>query len=319
MHRLTFVRDPSLLAGVEDDAAVYKLREDLAIVVSVDYFNPIVREAYLYGQIAAANALSDIYAMWAKHIIALNIVCFPAASMDLRVLEEVLRGSSDKLREAGVLLVGGHTVIDPKEIKYGLSVTGIVHPEKILRKGGLKVGDKLILTKALGTGIINNALKGGLLDENTQSEVAQSMATLNKRASEIALKASIRACTDVTGFGLVGHLLEMIKGSKDTGVEVDSSSLRLFPRVEEFAKAGLIPPGTRRNRKFQEEQVSFSKDIPDWKQWVLFDAQTSGGLILSVPAQEAGWLLERLHAGGVKEASVIGQVVEEPRGKIVVR
>jgi len=197
------------LAGVEDDAAVYKLREDLAIVVTVDYFNPIVREAYLYGQIAAANALSDIYAKGAKPIIALNIVCFPAASMDLRVLEEVLRGGSDKLREAGVLLVGGHTVIDPKEIKYGLSVTGIVHPEKILRKGGLEVGDKLILTKALGTGIINNALKGGMLDESTQSEVAQSMATLNKRASEVALEGSVHACTDVTGFGLAGHLLEM--------------------------------------------------------------------------------------------------------------
>jgi len=307
------------LAGVEDDAAVYKLREDLAIVVTVDYFNPIVREAYLYGQIAAANALSDIYAKGAKPIIALNIVCFPAASMDLRVLEEVLRGGSDKLREAGVLLVGGHTVIDPKEIKYGLSVTGIVHPEKILRKGGLEVGDKLILTKALGTGIINNALKGGMLDESTQSEVAQSMATLNKRASEVALEGSVHACTDVTGFGLAGHLLEMIRESKDVGIEVDSSSLRLFPGVEEFAKAGLIPTGTQRNRKFQEEHVSFPEDIPDWKQWVLFDAQTSGGLILSVPEQKAEWLLERLHAQGVKEAAVIGKVVEEPRGKIVIK
>lgn len=235
---------------MEDDAAVYKLREDLAIAVSVDYFNPIVREAYLYGQIAAANALSDIYAMGAKPIIALNIVCFPAASMGLGVLEDVLRGSVDKLREAGTLLVGGHTVIDPKEIKYGLSVTGIVHPEKMLRKGGLKVGDKLILTKALGTGIINNALEGRMLDESTQSQVAQSMATLNKKASEVALEARIRACTDITGFGLAGHLLEMIRESKGVGIELHSSSPPLFPRVEEFAKTGLIPPGSKRNRKF---------------------------------------------------------------------
>ena len=303
---------------MEDDAAVYKLREDLAIVVSVDYFNPIVREAYLYGQIAAANALSDIYAMGAKPIIALNIVCFPAASMGLDVLEDVLRGSSDKLREAGVLLVGGHTVIDPKEVKYGLSVTGIVHPEKMLRKGGLKVGDKLILTKALGTGIINNALKGGMLDKNTESQVAQSMATLNKKASEIALEAGIRTCTDVTGFGLAGHLLEMIKGSEDAGVEIDSSSLHLFPKVEDFAKTGLIPPGSQRNRKFYQDKVSFSKAIPEWKQWIMFDAQTSGGLILSAPAQTTGSLLRRLHEEGVEEASVIGKVVGDREGKIVI-
>ncbi len=318
MHRLTFVPDANLLAGVGDDAAVYRLREDLAIVVSVDYFTPIVKEAYLYGQIAAANALSDIYVMGAKPIIALNIVCFPAASMDLLTLGEVLRGSSDKLKEAGVLLVGGHTVIDPKEIKYGLSVTGTVDPKRMLTKGGLKVGDRLILTKALGTGIINNALKGGMLDAGTELEVAQSMATLNKRASEVAQEASVHACTDVTGFGLVGHLLEMIRESEDVGVEVHFSSLPLFPRVEEFAEAGLIPPGSQRNRKFYQEKVSFSKDIPECKQWIVFDAQTSGGLILSIPEEETDRLLERLHTEGMKEASVIGHVVREPKGEIMV-
>ena len=318
MHRLTFVPDANLLAGVGDDAAVYRLREDLAIVVSVDYFTPIVKEAYLYGQIAAANALSDIYVMGAKPIIALNIVCFPAASMDLLTLEEVLRGSSDKLKEAGVLLVGGHTVIDPKEIKYGLSVTGTVDPKRMLTKGGLKVGDRLILTKALGTGIINNALKGGLLDAGTELEVAQSMATLNKRASEVAQEAGVHACTDVTGFGLVGHLLEMIRESEDVGLEVHFSSLPLFPRVEEFAEAGLIPPGSQRNRKFYQEKVSFSKDIPECKQWIVFDAQTSGGLILSIPEEETDRLLERLHAQRVKEAAVIGHVVREPKGEIMV-
>jgi len=297
---------------------VYRLREDLAIVVSVDYFTPIVKEAYLYGQIAAANALSDIYAMGAKPIIALNIVCFPAASMDLLMLEEVLKGSSDKLKEAGVLLVGGHTVIDPREIKYGLSVTGIVDPKRMLTKGGLKAGDKLILTKALGTGIINNALKGGMLDAETELEVAQSMAALNKRASEIALEAGVHTCTDVTGFGLAGHLLEMIRESEDVGIEVDFSSLPLFTRVEEFAEAGLIPPGSQRNRKFYQERVSFSEDILEWKRWIVFDAQTSGGLMLSVPEEETDWLLGRLRKEGMKEAAVIGHVVGEPRGEIMV-
>jgi len=303
---------------MEDDAAVYRLREDLAIVVSVDYFTPIVKEAYLYGQIAAANALSDIYAMGAKPIIALNIVCFPIASMDLLMLEDVLKGSSDKLREAGVLLVGGHTVIDPREIKYGISVTGIVDPKRMLTKGGLKVGDKLILTKALGTGILNNALQGGMLDVETELEVAQSMATLNKRASEIAQEADVHACTDVTGFGLAGHLLEMIRESEDVGIEVDFSSLPLFARVEEFAEAGLIPPGSQRNRKFYQEKVSFPEDMPEWKRWIVFDAQTSGGLIFSIPEEETDWLLGRLHAEGMREAAVIGHVVGEPKGEIMV-
>ena len=312
------MKNPNVLVGFNsvDDAGVYKISDDLALVQTVDFFPPVVDDPYDFGAIAAANSLSDIYAMGARPIIALNIVCFPAASMDLSVLEEVLRGSSDKLREAGALLVGGHTVIDPKEIKYGLSVTGIVHPEKMFRKGGLKVGDQLILTKPLGTGIINNGLKGGMLDENTQLEVTQSMATLNKRASEIAREASIHACTDVTGFGLAGHLLEMIKGSEDAGVEIDSSSLRLFPKVEDFAIAGLIPPGSQRNKKFYQEKVSFSKAVPGWKQWIMFDAQTSGGLILSAPARETDYLLRRLHEEGIKEASVIGKVVEDPEGRI---
>lgn len=307
------------MAGIEDDAAVYKVRDGLAVVVSVDYFTPIVRDVYMFGQIAAANALSDIYAMGAKPIIALNIVCFPAGSMELAMLEEVLTGSSDKLREANVLLVGGHTVIDPKEIKYGLSVIGTVHPGKILKKGGLELGDQLILTKALGTGIINNALKGGMLDEQTEVEVAQSMATLNKRASELAVEVSTHACTDVTGFGLAGHLLEMLRESSGVGIEIDSTSLALFPKVEEFTKAGLIPPGSQRNRAFQEPKVLFSKDIPDWKRWMLFDAQTSGGLIISVPADEAEPLLARFQEEGMGKAAIIGKVIDEPKGRITVK
>jgi len=242
---LSFTPHPNLLSGVEDDAGVYKLGEDLAIIVTVDYFTPIVRDAYMYGQIAAANALSDVYAMGGKPITALNIVCFPAASMSLLMLREVLRGGSDKLKEANTALAGGHTVIDPKEIKYGLSVTGVIDPKRMFAKGGLEGGNKLILTKSLGTGIINNALKGDMVDEETQLETVRSMAALNKRASELAIEAGVRTCTDITGFGLAGHLLEMTKESEGVGVEIESSSFPLFSRVGEFAKMGLIPPAAK--------------------------------------------------------------------------
>jgi selenide,water dikinase len=298
---------------------VYKLREDLAVIATVDYFTPIVKEAYQYGQIAAANALSDVYAMGGKPITAMNIVCFPAAAMDLSMLAEVLRGGADKLKEAHVALVGGHSVIDPREIKYGLSVTGIIDPRRILTKGHLAVGDHLILTKALGCGIINNALKGGMVDEDTLNEVAQSMAALNKRASEIALEVGVNVCTDITGFGVAGHLLEMIEQTEeDVGIEIDSSSLPCFPRVEEFAEMGLIPPGDQRNRKFRQEKVEFSNNIPEWKQWLVFDAQTSGGLVLALPSPQAHVALNKLHEQGLEKATVIGKVVEEPKGKIAV-
>jgi len=288
------------------------------VIVSVDYFTPIVKETYMYGQIAAANALSDIYAMGGKPVLAMNMVCFPAGSMELPVLKEVLRGGADKLKEANAVLVGGHTVIDPKEIKYGLSVLGIIDPKKILLKGNLKIGDKLILSKALGTGIINNALKAGIVDNETQDEVSKSMATLNKSASEVVQDVGIHACTDVTGFGLAGHLMEMIESTGHVGARIDSLSLPLFPRVEEFAKMKLIPPGTQRNRKFCGEKVDFSTDIPEWKQWILFDAQTSGGLIVSVSSDKAERLLEYLHKEGVEKATIVGEVIEKPKGRILV-
>jgi selenide, water dikinase len=270
-----------------------------------------VSDAYLFGQIAAANALSDIYAMGGAPIAALNIVCFPAASMELSMLREVLRGGADKLKEARVALVGGHSVIDPKEIRYGLAVIGTIDPRRILTKGHLKAGDRLILTKALGCGIINNAFKGGLVDEDTHAEVAVSMATLNNTAAAISLELSAKACTDITGFGLAGHLLEMIEQTdEDLGIELDSSSLPLFPRVEEFARMGLIPPGDRRNRDFEGERVEFSGDVPEWKQWVFFDAQTSGGLVLAMPPSQVETALGRLHDEGVGQATVIGTVVE---------
>jgi selenide, water dikinase len=302
---------------MEDDAAVYRLTDDLAVIATVDFFTPIVKEAYAYGQIAAANALSDVYAMGGRPIAALNIVSFPSAAMTLSMLREVLRGGADKLKEADVSLVGGHSVIDPKEIKYGLAVIGLVDPRRILTKGHLKVGDRLILTKALGTGIINNALKGGLLDDKTQAEVSRSMAALNKDAAEVALEIGINVCTDITGFGVAGHVLEMIEQTETpVGVEITSSALPLFSRVEEFARMGLIPPGSQRNRKYRQEKVAFAEGVPEWMQWLLFDSQTSGGLMLAVAEEKTEKALQRLHEKGAVLASVVGKVVEEPAGEI---
>lgn len=310
--------DPNLLTGIDDDAAVYRLKDDIAIIVTIDYFTPIVKEAYMYGQIAAANALSDVYAMGGRPVLALNVVCFPISVLGLTFLEEVLRGGADKLVEAGVTLAGGHSVIDPQEIKYGLSVVGVVNPNDMLTKGNLKKGDKIILTKALGTGIVNNALKGGLLDEETEKEVTESMALLNMKASRAAVEHGVRACTDVTGFGLAGHLMEMIEASPGMGARIYSDALPLFSRVEEFSKMGLIPPGTRRNRKFRGENVVFKDHVPDWKKWVLFDAQTSGGLLLSVGPEGSDDLLKRLLKDGHARASVIGEVIEDPNRHIEV-
>jgi selenide,water dikinase len=301
-----------------DDAGVYKLSEDLALVQTLDYFTPIVRDPCVFGQIAAANALSDVYAMGGKPITAMNIVCFPMDSMDLAILREILRGGMDKLREADVPLVGGHSFIDRSEVKYGLSVTGVVHPQKILENNAKVIGDKLILTKPIGTGIVNNALKKGILDDDTEAEAIQVMSTLNKRASEIALEAGIRSCTDITGFGLIGHLVEMIEGN-NVGMEVYSSLIPMLPRTAEFAEMGLIPPGSRRNRKAREDKIEVAKGVPESRVWVLFDAQTSGGLVFSAPSQKAEGLLGSLHKAGVKDAAIIGQVTPEPVGKILVK
>ncbi|GAG21171.1 unnamed protein product, partial [marine sediment metagenome] len=212
MCRLPLVDDPNLLVGLErgDDAGVYKLNDDLAIIQTIDFITPIVDDPYTFGQIAAANALSDVYAMGGKPLTAMNVVCFPIQNQDISVLGEILRGGWDKLREAEVALVGGHSIEDP-ELKYGLSVTGVVHPTKMVTKEGAKTGDKLILTKPLGTGIVSTAIKGGVAGEEAVARIAVSMTTLNKRASELMQEAGVHACTDITGFGLLGHACGMIE------------------------------------------------------------------------------------------------------------
>jgi selenide,water dikinase len=300
-----------------EDAGVYKLSEELAIVQTLDFFTPVVDDPYIFGQVAAANALSDVYAMGGRPLTAMNIVCFPVKTMDMAILKEILSGGLDKMREAGVILVGGHSVED-QELKYGLSITGIIHPAKVILNTGARAGDRLLLTKPLGTGIINTALKGGLADEGAVSRAIECMVTLNRKASELMMEVDVHACTDVTGFGLLGHACEMIEGTS-IGMVIHSDRVPLFPEAKELAEKGLVPGGLHRNREFRINMVEIDPQVPDYLADILFDPQTSGGLLISVPGQEADILLRRMREEGIKEATLIGEITAGPKGKIVVK
>ena len=300
-----------------DDAGVYKVTDDLAIIQTVDFFTPIVDDPYWFGQIAAANALSDVYAMGGVPKTAMNLVAFPIKDMDISVLRQIIQGGLDKMKEAGVVLVGGHSVED-KELKYGLSVTGFIHPDRILTKKNLKTGDRLILTKPLGTGIINTAIKGGLASKEITDTVTRLMATLNKDAAEIMSNYPVHACTDITGFGLLGHIAEMII---DTGfsIKLTSKTIPIIPETLEYAGMGLVPAGTYKNREFRECMVDFAPSVDRLVQDVLFDPQTSGGLLISVDRESADELLEKLKEKGMESAAIIGDVATEPKERIVVK
>lgn len=300
-----------------DDAGVYRLTEDIALVQTTDFFTPIVDDPFSFGQIAAANALSDVYAMGGKPLTAMNMVAFPIEKMNGSILREILRGGYSKIHEAGAIIVGGHSIDDP-EIKYGLSVTGIVNPDRILTNARARPGDRLVLTKPLGTGIIGTALKGEMASQEAVKKITESMTTLNHVAYEVMVEVGVNACTDITGFGLLGHAMEMAIAS-DVGIAIKSQSVPLFPEVEEYASMGLVPAGTARNREFCSCRVEISGDISDEKLDILYDAQTSGGLLISVEGEKAQRLLEQLHAKGVQPAAIIGEVIEEPKGRIVLR
>ena len=300
-----------------DDAGVYKLTEELAVIQTIDFFTPIVDDPYIFGQIAAANALSDVYAMGGKPLTAMNIVCFPTESLDISVLQSILRGGVDKMREAGVALVGGHS-IDDTELKYGLSVMGVVHPKRLLTNSGAKAGDKLILTKPLGTGIISTAVKAGVVDEKTAAKVAGCMATLNDKASGLTQAVRVHACTDITGFGFLGHTTQLAKNSR-IGIVIDSTSVPFFPEAGELAKQGFCPAGLQRNREFYSHCVEMASEIPIHIQDILFDPQTSGGLLICVAPGKAELLLRRLREAGVEEAVIIGEVVSNPKQVVTVR
>ncbi len=296
---------------------MYKLRDDLAIIQTVDFFTPIVDDPYMFGQIAAANALSDVYAMGGRPLCAMNIAGFPAKTMEISILREILRGGLDKLREAGVVLAGGHTVEDT-ELKYGLSVTGVVHPQSILTNLGAHPGDRLILTKPLGTGIVSTAIKAEMVDAELRDRTAAVMATLNRRAAELMLSFDVHACTDVTGFGLLGHACEMVEDSP-VGFVLWARDLPLLPGVTGFCEMGLLPVGLYRNREFRAGMVEIDPSVPQELQDVMFDPQTSGGLLIALSEEDARALLERLTREGVPEAAIIGEVVAEPPARIRVR
>ena len=315
---LPLISDPNVIAGMAslDDAGVYKLADDLAIIQTIDFFTPIVDEPYVFGQIAVANALSDVYAMGGKPLTALNIVCFPTNSMDISVLKEILRGGLDKMREAGVTLIGGHSV-DDTELKYGLSVAGVVHPEKVLTNAGAQAGDKLILTKRLGTGILSTALKAGIADKQSVADITTSMTALNKEASELMQAVGAHACTDITGFALLGHACQVAQNSQ-VGMELHFASVPFLPKAEEFAKRGYCPAGLHRNREFYSKMVEFAPQVPAPVKDMLFDPQTSGGLLISLAPKAAESLLDRLREAGVPQAAIIGEVVTSPTGKVLV-
>ena len=319
MCGLPLMHDPNLIVGMEsgDDAGVYKLSDDLAIVQTIDFITPIVDDPYTFGQIAAANSLSDVYAMGGKPVTAMNVVCFPVGSLDISVLKQILHGGLDKMREAGVVLVGGHSV-DDEELKYGLSVTGVVHPEKVVVRDGARLGDRLILTKPLGTGIMTTALKGGVVDDETLAPVVSSMTTLNMKASELMQEIGVNACTDITGFGLVGHARGMIEKNQ-LGLEIMIDAVPIFRGVSEFSEMGLVPGGTGRNMDFYRKMIDLDRDIDQQVLDILFDPQTSGGLLIAVPKDKAEALLKGLHRNGINQAAIIGEVVSKPAGKIVIR
>jgi selenide,water dikinase len=307
-----------VIVGLEraDDAGVYKVTDEIAIIQTVDFFTPIVDDPYWFGQIAAANALSDVYAMGGVPKTAMNLVAFPAKDMDISVLRRIIEGGLDKMREAGVVLVGGHTVED-SELKYGLSVTGYIHPDRVLTKKNLKAGDLLILTKRLGTGIIGTAIKGALASQEITDKVTRAMATLNKAAAEVMQDYPVHACTDITGFGFLGHLAEMVSGS-GFGVRIKADSVPVYPEALEYAAMGLVPAGAYRNREFRLFMVDFAPTVSRIFQDALFDPQTSGGLLICVAPERAQDLLKALKEKGVQDAAMVGEVVAEPKEKILV-
>ena len=297
---------PDLLVGINtgDDAAVYRLRDDLCVVQTVDFFPPIVDDPYTFGAISAANSFSDIYAMGATPLLALNLVCFPE-DQPKEVLHQILRGGFDKAREAGALLAGGHTIID-REPKYGMAVTGTVAPDAIVTNAGARTGDVLVLTKPLGTGIITTAGKNDRADAASMEAAISAMRTLNRSASEAMLAVGVNACTDVTGFGLLGHLMGMMNGS-GTSARVELSAVPVLPGVWELLEDGIAPGGTRRNLEAVKKEARWHPDISEVSQLLLCDAQTSGGLLISLPAERRDALIRELTSRGV-EGVVVGAV-----------
>jgi selenide, water dikinase len=298
-----------------EDAGVYRLTDELAIIQTVDFFTPIVDDPYTFGQVAAVNALSDVYAMGGKPLTAMNIVCFPIKKMDIGILQQILLGGLSKMREAGVTLVGGHSVEDD-ELKYGLSVAGVVHPEKVLLNRGARVGDRLILTKPLGTGIVSTAVKADRVSDELLAKSINCMTTLNNIAAELMTATSgVHACTDVTGFGLLGHACEMVENS-GVGMRIHTAAVPFFPEIRGLVEDGILPAGLHRNRNFRLSMIDRATGTPDWLVDILFDPQTAGGLLIALASDQAEGLIAKMHAEGLSDAAIVGDIVAEPAGRI---
>jgi selenide,water dikinase len=316
VRSLPFQVHPDLLVGLEapDDAGVYRLTPELALIQTVDFFTPVVNDPYQFGAIAAANALSDVYAMGGRPLTALNIACFPLKTTPADDLKAILRGGLDKLHEAGALLVGGHSVEDP-ELKYGLAVTGVVHPDKIFTKRGALPGDKLILTKPLGSGIIATALKGRLASATAEAAMIRVMSRLNRAAAEALEGLEVHAVTDITGFGLLGHGLEMAQASQ-AELTISAGRVPVLAFARQYAAMGLVPAGSHANRRFCEKHLYVDPGVGQIEVDLLSDAQTSGGLLIALAAPHGRVLLDRLRERGVEEAAVIGEVTGAGMGRI---
>ncbi len=316
---IPIIMDPNILIDTQnsDDAAVYKINETTALVQTVDFFTPIVDNPYDFGAIAAANSLSDIYAMGAKPLFALNIVGFPSNRLPMEVLREILRGATDKAQEAGIAILGGHTIDDP-EPKYGMVVSGVVHPNEIWTNSGAKAKDAIVLTKPIGTGILTTAMKRGLLNQQTKDEVIRAMSELNKKAADILAKYTVHACTDITGFGLIGHLSEVTVASK-VDVEIFAGKVPVFDETENLAAANIIPGGSLNNLTYFSKHVSWDKSISSIMQIILCDAQTSGGLIFCIPNNEKDDVIRELKKGGTLHATHIGNCLGKGEGTIYVK
>ena len=308
-----------MLVGAEtsDDAAVYRLNDQTALVQTVDFFTPIVDDPYFFGAIAVANSLSDIYAMGGKPLFGLNIVGFPSNRLPVEVLHRILRGARDKADEAGISIIGGHTV-DDTEPKYGLAVTGLVHPDRVLKNTGARPGDAIVLTKPLGTGIITTAIKRGLADHDTIDLVIAMMSTLNRVAAKVLEDFEVHACTDVTGFGLLGHLKEMAQASR-LDAEIFSPLVPILEPARDFAGSGIIPGGTVSNLHFVADCVQWEGSVSDTQKHLLADAQTSGGLLFALPNEQKDDVIMALRNHGVSEAAYIGKFICAGVGNIIVQ
>lgn len=310
--------DPNLLVGYDtsDDAGVYRLTNELAMIQTVDFFTPIVDDPYMFGQIAAANALSDVYAMGGKPTTVMNIVGFPIKKLAPEILTDILRGAADKTQEAGAILVGGHS-IDDQEPKFGLSVTGLVHPDRIFKNVGSKPGDKLVLTKPIGVGIVTTGIKRNAVTAEQEKVVTETMALLNKQAAENLENFNPNAVTDITGFGLLGHSYEMANGS-DVTFELDMNNIPILTGTRELAEKGIIPGGSKENRRWLDTLVKYESNITDVEMSILCDSITSGGLLISLPAAEAAQYVEVMQNNGAF-ATIIGTVAEKKEKSVVVK